>query len=363
MHRKTNRTTQEKTMLSIVIVAHDRVELTRRCLEAVCQAQIPCEYELMLVGNCCTDDTADLHAEFSGRIVNLKYVSNERNLSFSKANNAAAELARGRWLLFLNNDVMVWPQSIGSLLEAMEQNPEVGVAGAKLLYPDSGTIQHAGMFQMLWGYASNYGVGGRADDARFNTTKEVFAVTGAMLCIERRLFGRLRGFNEGFWYGYEDVDLCLKARKAGRRVLYVPGVSGFHYESTTLKDVRSTSALEANYAHYRARWDSVLAPREEEFLADLRHQGIHRVVVHGTGRAAAGLFEALSRGEINVIAFASSQETNTGDRLLDRPVVSLQKLCEMAFDRIIVGSQYFFQVEDLLAGHDPQRSAIFPVIS
>lgn len=363
MHRKAHRAMQNKTVLSIVIVAHDKVELTRQCLEALCQAQIPCGCELILVGNCCTDATEDLPAEFSGRLSNLRYICNEQNLSYSKANNAAAELACGRWLLFLNNDVMVWPQSIACLLEVMEQNPDVGVAGARLLYPETGTIQHAGMLQMLWGYVSNYGVGGRSDDARFNTTKDVFAVTGAMLCIDRQLFGRMSGFDESFWYGYEDVDLCLKARKAGRRVLYVPGVSGFHCESATLRDARSASVLEANYAHYRARWDFILTPGEEAFLANLRLQGIHGAVVHGTGRAAAGLFEALRRGGIDVIAFTSPHETSTGNRMLDRPVVPLQKLGDLAFDRIIVGSQYFFQMEHFLSGYDPQRSAIFPVIS
>jgi len=354
---------QQKTVLSIIIVAHNRSELTRRCLEAIDQAQIRCEYELILVGNCCTDNTAALPAEFSGRIAGLKYLRNDQNLSYSRANNVAAGLACGRWLLFLNNDVLVFSGSINRLLEVLEQEPKGAVAGAKLLYPDTGMIQHAGMFQMLWGYASNYGVGGRADDNRFNRTREVFAVTGAMLCIERRLFRRLRGFNEGFWYGYEDVDLCLKARRAGRKVLYVPDAAGFHHESTTLRTVRGTGDLETNYAHYRSRWNPLLIPKEEAFLAGLRHQGIRRTVVYGTGQAAAGLFKALARGGINVIAFTSSQEIGVGDCLFGRPIVPLQKLREMDFGRIIVGSQYFFQMENLLSGYDPQRSAIFPVIS
>jgi GT2 family glycosyltransferase len=350
--------------LSIIIVAHNREELTRQCFEALCRAEMPQSCEVLLVGNGCSDGTPAIPAEFSSRLKDVRYLNDHHNVSYAHANNEAARIARGCRLLFLNNDVMVAPASLACILKAMDDDKTVGATGVKLLYPDTGAIQHAGMFQMLWGYASNYGVGGRADDPRFAASREVFAVTGAMLCVDRDLFEKVDGFDEDFWFGYEDVDLCLKIRKAGKKIIYLPQAASVHQESATLGTFRSSEAAEANYNHYRFKWDPVLVPAEQGYLAGLRKQGIRKTVVFGTGAAAAGLFQSLTQAGVQVVAFSSSADTKPAcQHYFDRPIVVLDDLAHMDFDRIIVGSQYFFQVEELLSRYDPAGGAVFPVIS
>ena len=350
-------------LVSIIVVAHDALDLTRRCLDAVASAGLSCNYELVLVDNGCRDSIKSLVGEFSPQIRNIRYVRNEENLSYSAANNAGAAVAEGHRLLFLNNDVFIAPGAVEQLLLAMDSHPRAGVVGGKLLYPGTHAIQHAGINQMLWGYISNYGVAADAEDARFNRTGEIFAVTGAMLCVSRPLFDMVGGLSSCYQYGYEDADLCLKIRDIGWEVLYVPGACGFHCESATLKDQTVPGNLDWNYSHYRIRWNDVLVPAEQRYAESLLQMGVRKVAVFGVGRAAAGLFGALQGYGIQTVAFSTTTAMSEKEEYLGLPVVPLEKLSGIDFDRLIAGSQYFFQVENLLSAHDPKREAIFPAIS
>jgi len=105
-------------------------------------------------------------------------LSNRENLTFSDANNLAVQHARGDRLLFLNNDVIPRQASLSRLDSALKNDPQAGVAGARLLFHDGHRIQHAGMAQMLWGYASNYAVGVPANDPGFNNKKKCGRLQG-----------------------------------------------------------------------------------------------------------------------------------------------------------------------------------------
>lgn len=343
-------------LLSIVILAHDKSDLTRSCLEAL--TRVDHEIEVLVVDNASTDDTPAVVRAFDGRLP-LTVLRSETNRDFATANNAAADVARGETLLFLNNDVVVTPDAPGRLARAVEEAGG-GVAGPKLLFPD-GTVQHAGMAQMLWGYASNLGTGGVPAEPALNRGGDVFAVTGAMLAIDRALFTRLRGFDSGYRWGYEDVDLCLAARQAGAPVRYVPGVTSTHVESATLASARKAADASANYARYRRRWNHVLVPGERRALAALRDAGVRRVVVFGAGLAARGLTRALRRGGIAIEAFTSTHAQG-GERFLGRPVVPLEDVRRLTHDRLIVASQHYYALRDRLDAFDPTGAACFPRI-
>ena len=215
---------------------------------------------------------------------------------------------------------------------------------------------------MLWGYISNYGVAVDEDDARFNETGEIFAVTGAMLCVTRTLFDMVGGLSSCYQYGYEDVDLCLKIRDIGWEVLYVPDARGFHCESATLREHVVPGNLDRNYAQYRLRWNDVLVPAEQRYAESLLRKGVRRVTVFGTGLAAAGLFGTLQGYGIQTVAFVTMATVPDHELYLGLPVLPPERLPEINFDRLIAGSQYFFQVENVLSAYDPQREAIFPAI-
>jgi GT2 family glycosyltransferase len=296
----------------------------------------------------------------AGLFQNFRFIRNPENFSFSVANNRAAVACNGDTLLFLNNDVMAGPNSVGMLLKAVEQSGN-GIAGAKLVYPTR-KVQHAGIAQMLWGYVSNYGVGADAADNRFQRPCERFAITGAMACIPRPVFEAVGGFDERYHWGYEDVDLCLKVRRAGLRVVYVPEAESVHEESATLSGLRNPGALAHNYQTYRASWDHELVAREQEYIRRLHSGRVRRVVMLGLGQAARGLSQILWKNDIETMAFTSSRGGDRGS-FCDRPVVELGSLRAMDFDRLVVASQYYFEFEKAVQEFDPEGVPLFPAVA
>ncbi len=349
-------------MISIIILARNKAEMTRACLESVCRSRSAGDREILLVDNASTNSLEPLAEEFRSRVSSFQLLRNEENLSFSAANNRAAAKAKGRLLLFLNNDVSVGPGSLFELESVFQSERDAGVAGAKLLYPDGCTVQHAGMAQMLWGYASNYAVGSHASDERIQNKKQMWAITGAMLCIARDLLANIGGFCEAYGWGYEDVDLCLKVRQAGRFVLYVPKADALHVESATLSDERMPAVEDENYRIFRSLWNPVLAPGELNYLNRLHSLRIRRLAVFGAGRAAAGLFRVLSTHGFEVPVFTTSRPVAPGFTFCGLPVVPLEELKQFNFDRLMAGTQYFFQVEGDIAPFDPEGQPIFPMI-
>jgi GT2 family glycosyltransferase len=206
--------------VSIVIPVWNKVEYTHACLVRL-QAVTPAgTYEVVLVDNGSTDATPDLLAALSG---DVKVVRNEQNLGFARACNQGAAVAGGRYLLFLNNDTEPHPGWLEPLVEVLDEEPDVGVVGSKLLFPN-GLVQHAGVWVItdedrheMHGYHRLYLA--VPDDPAVEARADLQVVTGAALAIRRELF--------------EDVDLCLKVRKAGHRVVYEPRSTLTHHESVS----------------------------------------------------------------------------------------------------------------------------------
>jgi O-antigen biosynthesis protein len=349
-------------LISIIVLAHNQIEMTRRTLESVCQSDFRDDWELLCIDNGSIESFDPLFEQFCAHSIRFRLLRNSENLSFSEANNRAALAANGNRLIFLNNDLVVSPSALRKLMDVLEKEPNAGITGAKLLFPDNGLVQHAGIAQMLWGYASNYGVGADCNHPAIQQQREMFAVTGALMAIDRKLFNRIGGFDERYRYGYEDVDICLKAWLAERKVIYVPEAIGYHHESSSLKSKRHSYSNEHNYRIFRNRWSEWLEPLEKDYLKRMSQQGIRKAVIFGIGQAARGLFHILSKNGVEVVAFTSTNGSSANPQLADLPVVSLEELRYLEFDRLIVGSQYYFQVQPVLECFDPQGSPLFPVI-
>ena len=348
-------------MISLVVLVHDRIELTRRCLTSLAAVTPPEPLELIIVDNASRESIIPLADEFRDRFANVIFVRNPANDPFAVACNRATMRAAGSWLVFVNNDVEVETDCLLALWRAHRARPDAGILGGKLRYPSTGRIQHAGMRQMLWGYASNWGVGGVWNDARLMITVDVFAVIGALLAVDAELFRRVGGFDESYRWGYEDVDLCLAVTAAGRPVVFVHDACAWHHESATLGPARRRADEEGNYGRYRAKWDARLIPRERKATQAFRDHGIRRVAIFGTGQAARGLHRALVNGGIDLVAFTASHP-RVGDTCCDRPVVPLAGLGAVAIDRLMVGTQAFLEVEETIRSYDPQRQPIMPTV-
>jgi GT2 family glycosyltransferase/glycosyltransferase involved in cell wall biosynthesis len=179
--------------------------------------------------DCSTDSSKILLGEIEG----IRYFRNERNLGFNRNCNRGADLARGRYIVFLNNDTKVLPGWLEALRDTFEENEKVGISGSKLIY-DDGRLQEAG--GIIWEDASGWNWGRLQDPEhpRYNFVRDVDYISGASLMIPRELFIELGKFDDRLENSYyEDTWLAFAAREAGYRVLYQPKSVVIHYEGVT----------------------------------------------------------------------------------------------------------------------------------
>lgn len=215
---------------SIIIPVWNKVELTRQCLTALASNTTDISFEVIVVDNGSTDGTEELLGELKGDVQILR---NDQNLGFAKACNQGARAARGKYLVFLNNDTIPQPQWLKPLVSEVDEHQEVGVVGSKLLFAD-GSVQHAGVVFMR-SHRSAYHIYRTvaSNASAVNQRREFQAVTAACLLVRREIFDGVQGFDEGFINGFEDVDLCLKIREKGHHVIYQPRSVLYHLESQT----------------------------------------------------------------------------------------------------------------------------------
>jgi len=222
--------------VSIVIPVFNKLELTRACIASIHKYGAQASFEIILVDNGSTDGTRQWlkkQAE-KGR---LKAVLNQQNMGFSRGCNQGAEVSGGRYILFLNNDMEVTPNWLDPMVTTLDNDPAVGVTGAKLLFPD-GTIQHAGVALVAYEDPQKEDLSGvhiayqnPANSPGSSLPRYMQVVTGAALMIRQEIFWDMKGFSTEYWNGNEDVDLCLRVGQAGWKVVYRPESVIIHYES------------------------------------------------------------------------------------------------------------------------------------
>jgi GT2 family glycosyltransferase len=205
--------------------------LLGRCLRILAACTDYPRRELIVIQHLGRDDAAlqEVIARYGG--ARVPYAG---PFHFSRMNNLGVQAAKGEVLVFLNDDIEPIEPSWLERLVAQVERPGVGIAGAQLLYP-SGSLQHGGV---VIGIRDGCGhVGRGAYGSRFwpwiELTRDVAGVTGACLAIKASLFRDLGGFADEFPVNYNDIDLCLRARAAGHRVIYDAGAKLRHYECQT----------------------------------------------------------------------------------------------------------------------------------
>jgi GT2 family glycosyltransferase len=240
--------------VSIVIPNRDAARVLKQCVKGLLHETSYPDIELVIVDNGSIDpEVVELYRslEREGRAVIVAF---NRPFNFSAACNAGAAAARGDLLLFLNNDIeVIHPDWLDELVRWAQQ-PDVGIVGAKLLYPDR-TIQHAGVVFGLGLVGHIFSRAPEGASGVFGSSdcyRDYLAVTGACQMMRKDVFRQLGGYDERFRLVFSDVVLCLEARKAGYRVVYTPHARLVHHESYTRKREDSPEDMELLARYLRA---------------------------------------------------------------------------------------------------------------
>ena len=252
--------------VSVVIPSRDAPALIAETLAGLYERTDYPDFDVTIVDNGSTDpQTLALYQRWRERQrVEIKPAP----FNFSRAVNRGAALSDGPLLLLLNNDIeVIEPGWLKELVGGFDY-PQVGIVGAKLLYPD-GTLQHAGVIAGLAGYAGHWHVGKKESDLgpqrRLAARQSMSVVTGACMLVSRACFERLGGFDEkAFAIAYNDVDFCLRAGAVGFRVLWTPFARLVHHESVS----RGSDETKANRARFALEKAALRERHRTEALED-----------------------------------------------------------------------------------------------
>ena len=225
-------------LVSIIIPTRDGYDDMLRCLNSIVAKTSYPNYEIIVADNGSTDERMEkLYAKFKGQLgERFRVESIDIPFNYSRINNLAAQKAKGKYLLFLNNDTEVITPGWITKMVSFAQFERIGMVGAKLYYPNQ-TIQHAGVIVGLGGAAGHchhtYPKGDFGYFGKLEINVNYLAVTAACCMIRKADFEQLGGFEEKLTVAFNDVDLCLREYEAGHDNVWLHGVELYHYESQT----------------------------------------------------------------------------------------------------------------------------------
>ena len=222
-------------LISIIILTYDNLDKNKECISSILSKTDYDNYEIVVFDNGSKDGTVEWLRELNHHRIHVYF--SDVNLGFAKGCNKASELARGQYLLFMNNDIIVGEKSwMTNMINVFSECDNVGVVGNKSLFEDN-TIQHAGVVTAkLYGginVVHEY-KGYSSDDFIVNQLKKVDAVTGACLMIKKDVFYEADRFCELYKNSYEDIDLCFKIKEKGYDVWYQPKSVIYHFEASSM---------------------------------------------------------------------------------------------------------------------------------
>ncbi|HEY3773456.1 MAG TPA: glycosyltransferase family 2 protein [Solirubrobacteraceae bacterium] len=297
---------------SIIIVTYGQRAVTERCLESLRASlghRLGRDWELVLVDNDSPDDTPALLQSWSD-VATVRLLGENRN--FSGGCNAGAEAASGEVLVFLNNDTEVPPGALETLVEQACE-PGIAIAGARLLYPN-GTLQHAGVaffdnHELNAPMPHHIFLGQDGELPAVRASYELDCVSAACMAVRASAFHGVGGFDTGFRNGLEGVDLCLKIRVNGGRIVYRGDVVVVHHEGRSRGQgaerwatPERQAAMALNAARLVGRWAGSLE-QDDEFAARIWDAELERGAPR---RSVAGASVALI-GQLSGIGPAAAE--------------------------------------------------------
>jgi len=265
--------------VSIIIPVYNKWVYTAACLRSLLEAKGKYSFEVIVVDDQSSDETAEKLAGIDG----LTHLRNEKNLGFVGSCNRGARHARGEFMVLLNNDTQVLDGWLDELIDTFEREPLAGLVGARLIYPD-GSLQESGGIVFNDGSGWNYGRGKQADNPEYLFLREVDYCSGACIALKTQYFHQLGALDERYAPAYyEDTDLAFKVRESGFKVFIQPLSAVIHHEGITSGTDTSSGTKKyqlINQKKFVERWQDELKSQPNKIAnpdnpAEVRRAGRH----------------------------------------------------------------------------------------
>lgn len=234
---------EESKELSIIIVNYKNYELTIKCINSVIHSLNEIDYEIIVIDNDSPNESFEEIKDSFIQNEKVRAIKNEKNSGFGSANNLGVTLSKGKYVLFLNPDIIVLKNAINKMMNLLKQDKEIGLLSGKLLNDDY-TIQYSCRrilplidFLICRTPLSKFISKKKKSeinsiylmkDYNHNEIREVDWVMGACMLMERSFFENIGGFSEEYFMYFEDVDLCYKVKVNSKKVIYFPEAEMIH---------------------------------------------------------------------------------------------------------------------------------------
>ncbi len=272
-------------LVSILIPNKDHKVDLERCISSIIQKTTYTNYEIIVVENSSTEPELFKYYEQLEQYSNIKIITYnppKNEFNYSAINNYGIQFTNGEHIIFLNNDIEIISSNWIEEMLMFSQRNDIGAVGAKLYYPND-TIQHAGVIIGMCGLAGhahrNFPRNSNGYFGRCNIQQNLSAVTAACLMMKKQVFLEIGGFDEeDLKVAFNDVDLCMKVRKAGYLIVWTPFAEAYHYESISrgLEDTEEKQKrFQGEIMAFRKRWKKELEDGDPYYNPNLTLENEH----------------------------------------------------------------------------------------
>jgi GT2 family glycosyltransferase len=256
--------------LSIIIVSYNTKDFLKACVESIYKTTQNIKFEIIIVDNASTDGTIEILKKL--QTPNFKLIENRENMGFSKANNVGVKQASGRYILFLNPDIVVYEKTLEGVVRFMDEHEGAGAATCKVMMPNGriddashrgfptpwNSFNHFSGLSKLFGKTKLFG-GYNLGYLNINKIHEIEALAGAFMMVRRKAGEQVGWWDEDYFFYGEDLDFCYMLKQNGWKIYYVPEYSVLHYkgvsggikkasqEITTASEETKTRATKARF--------------------------------------------------------------------------------------------------------------------
>ncbi len=260
--------------LSVVIVNYQTFELTRNTINSIFEYSYPFSYEILVVDNASSDDSlSKLQDYFKDKVT---FIASKENNGFAAGNNQALRIAKGRYVLLLNSDTIVWENTLEDIYNYMEKHTDVGASGCRVLL-ENGDLDKAckrsfpnvknSFFRLFHIPTNSKDDNYNLDDLPDDEIYEIDCLTGAFMFMRAEALNEAGLLDETFFMYGEDIDLCYRIKKAGWKIIYYGESKITHLKGASSKKQKNKLIYEfyrAMYIYYKKHHAS-----ESSFLVNI----------------------------------------------------------------------------------------------